>query len=80
MSNEIETEITSEKRKETSAMSTAVLLQEKQRKYLEEMDSFIAQLQKDASQEAKEEAVLALKRTGVITKNGKQKKKIVSWE
>ena len=61
-------------------MSTAVLLQEKQRKYLEEMDSFIAQLQQDASQEAKKEAVLALKRTGVINKNGKQKKKIVSWE
>lgn len=80
MSNEIGTGITSEKRKETSAMSTAVLLQEKQRKYLEEMDSFIAQLQQDASQEAKKEAVLALKRTGVINKNGKQKKKIVSWE
>ena len=80
MSNEIGTGITSETRKETSAMSTAVLLQEKQRKYLEEMDSFIAQLQQDASQEAKKEAVLALKRTGVINKNGKQKKKIVSWE
>ena len=69
-----------ERKKEAMFMSTAVLLKETKDKYLQEMDKYIMHLQAQPLDVAKQEAIRALKRTGVMTSNGKQKKKIVSWE
>lgn len=59
-------------------MEIALSLNSEQKKYLEEMDKYIKKL--SDSPQAEEEALAALKRTGVITQKGNLKKKIVSWE
>lgn len=51
--------------------------------FIKEMDIFIVKLKKqknESSEIAYNEAKKALLRTGVVTKSGKTKKKIVSWE
>ncbi len=50
-----------------------------QQKTNKDIEMYIDQL-KDGSTESKEEAKKALIRTGVLTKNGKKKRVIVSWE
>ena len=47
---------------------------------IREMDSFLQSLKNQPDDKAYSEAIQALQRTGVITKSGKAKKKIVSWE
>jgi len=47
---------------------------------LKEMGVFLNSLKGQSSEKAYVEAREALQRTGVITKSGKTKKKIVSWE
>lgn len=75
----------SEKRefKEVDAMLTAA-------KYLIQEDSLSAEMKKYIQElvvqgekmprQAKIEAIEALRRTGVLTEDGKEKEKIVSWE
>lgn len=64
--------------KETSFMAIAVSLNREQDKYIKEMNEYIKKI--SASPQAETEALEALKRTGVVTKQGNLKKKIVSWE
>lgn len=47
---------------------------------IKEMEAYLRTLTKQPSKKAYSEAKDALHRTGVITKGGKTKKKIVSWE
>lgn len=71
------------KKKEVDIMSTAVKLRQSDNNFIEEMDRYIRELenQKKTSQDmAYQEAKKALYRTGVGTKKGNIKKKIVSWE
>ena len=52
-------------------------------KYIRQFDEFLDNLEKRYSampkKEARKEALEGLKRTGVVGKNGKVKKNIVSW-
>lgn len=76
-------EVPTKNKKEIDVMSTAAKLSKSERKYLVEMDNYIVKLKKmeHASGEAAcNEAKKALLRTGVVTRSGKAKKKIVSWE
>ena len=64
-------------------MSTAVKLRAAEVEFIKEMDNYIKKLKKqqnESGQIAYDEARHALFRTGVVTKSGKTKKKIVSWE
>ncbi|MBR1796677.1 MAG: hypothetical protein IJ757_01490 [Clostridiales bacterium] len=47
---------------------------------LEEMTAYLQKLKNQTGEEAYLEAKDALQRTGVTTRSGKTKKKIVSWE
>lgn len=70
-------------KKEVDAMSTAVKLRAAEVEFIKEMDNYVLRLKKqqiESSENAYNEAKSALLRTGVITKSGKTKKKIVSWE
>ncbi len=69
--------------KEVDAMSTAIKLRACEGKYLDELETYIVKLKDmkhDSTEEAYKEAKKALLRTGVVTRSGKIKKKIVSWE
>lgn len=69
--------------KEVDIMSTATKLIEDEMVFAQEMQRYIEKLEKqsrECTKEAKKDARAALERTGVITKSGKTKKKIVSWE
>lgn len=71
------------KEKEVDAMSTAVKLHASEGKYLDEMETYIVKLKNmrhDSTEDAYKEAKKALLRTGVVTRSGKIKEKIVSWE
>lgn len=64
-------------------MSTAVKLRAAEVEFIEEMDNYIVKLKKqqiESKESAYSEAKKALLRTGVVTRGGKTKKKIVSWE
>lgn len=70
-------------KKEVSVMNTAVRLQAADLRFLADMDAYLQKLkqqQSDSPKQACKEAKDALYRTGVTTKKGKLKKKIVSWE
>lgn len=64
--------------KEASFMAIAVSLNREQDKYINGMNEYIKKI--SASPEAEAEALAALKRTDVVTKQGNLKEKIVSWE
>lgn len=69
--------------KGVDAMSTATILRKEEYLFAKEMESYIETLknqQKMSQDDAYEDAKNALKRTGVINRNGNTKKKIVSWE
>ena len=71
------------KKKEVDVMSTAVKLRQLDNIFIEEMDNYIKKLEKqknDSKEIALQEAKEALVRTGVCTKKGNVKRKIVSWE
>lgn len=71
------------KKKEVDVMSTAVKLRQIDNIFIEEMDKYIEKLEKQqarSNESALQEANEALVRTGVCTKKGNLKKKIVSWE
>lgn len=64
-------------------MSTAVKLRAAEVEFIKEMDNYVIKLKKqqiESSETAYIAAKKALLRTGVATKSGKTKKKIVSWE
>ena len=64
-------------------MSTAVKLRAAEVKFINEMDNYVLKLKKqrlESRDTAYKEAKTALLRTGVVTKSGKPKKRIVSWE
>lgn len=69
--------------KEVDVMNTAVKLCAAEVEFIKEMDEYIGKLKKqqlDSNEDACRAAKAALLRTGVVTKGGKTKKKIVSWE
>lgn len=51
---------------------------EDQTKYIQEMEKYISSLKKMKKKDRKRESINALKRTGVLDKNGKEKKRIVT--
>ena len=63
-----------------TAMEIAILLRKKDDEKLAEMDAYIESLRKAPDNQAKEDAIKALKRTGVLNSKGTVKRKIVSWE
>ena len=65
---------------EVNAMTTAVKLQQSDKEYIEGMKRYLEELKQQPPEQAKDEAKKALIRTGVLTRNGKPKKTIVSWE
>ena len=70
-------------REEVSALSTAIKLRENEKRYLRDMERYIKRLEDEqvkSKESAYREAQEALIRTGVMDKDGKMKKKIVSWE
>lgn len=70
-------------REEVSALSTAIKLRENEARYLRDMEIYIKRLEDEqvkSKEIAYQEAKKALIRTGVMDKDGKMKKKIVSWE
>ncbi|OUP25324.1 hypothetical protein B5F27_15990 [Faecalibacterium sp. An192] len=64
-------------------MSTTVSLRESEETFIREMRSYVMTLkqqQKKSGYLARKEAKSALIRTGVLTEEGKEKEKIVTWE
>lgn len=69
--------------KEVGIMSTTVSLRESEETFIREMRSYVVTLkqqQKESRYLARKEAKSALIRTGVLTEEGKEKEKIVTWE
>lgn len=69
--------------KEVDIMPTALKIIHDERIYAKNMKAYVEKLEKQAklsTNQAKEDATRALKKTGVINCNGSSKKKIVSWE
>ena len=69
--------------KGVDVMSTSTMLRKEEYLFAKEMESYIKTLrnqQKVSQDDAYADAKEALKRTGVINRNGNTKKKIVSWE
>lgn len=60
--------------------NTGVKIRKRDDVLLSEMGAFLHELKKQSGEKAYIEARKALQRTGVTTKSGKTKKKIVSWE
>ena len=77
---EDESTIESKNTKEATFLKIAVSLQERQAEYTRGMDAYIERLKNQEPDTARENAMRALVRTGVVTRNGNPKKKIVSWE
>lgn len=70
-------------KKEVDAMSTATKLRTSEYKYLDELEAYIVKLknmENNPTENAYEEAKKALLRTGVVTRSGRIREKIVSWE
>lgn len=65
--------------KEVGAMTTTVSLRESEEVFIKEMTSYIEVLKKQKKL-SKTDAKIALIRTGVLTEDGKEKEKIVTWE
>lgn len=63
-----------------SMPETAMRLQADERDFIHGMTAYIKKLKALAPEEAQKDAKEALIRTGVLTKDGKIKKSIVSWE
>lgn len=61
-------------------MRTTIALQADEKKMLDRMSQYIKALQEQPPKTAQQEAKKALIRTGVISKSGKLKDSIVSWE
>ena len=61
-------------------MAIVSKLHYEERNRLKEMGAYIEKIRALSEEEAKKSAMDALKRTGVVGKNGKIKEKIVSWE
>ncbi len=79
----MKTEKQMKKKLEVNMMDNRMKLQMSAMSYTKELDLYIKKLKKQKSickEDALEDAKLALKRTGVTTKSGRTKKKIVSWE
>lgn len=72
------------KRKGVDVMTTATILEKEEYKFANEMEKYVKELKsmrkRNGEAECREEALEALKRTGVVTRNGNTRKKIVSWE
>lgn len=72
------------KRKEVDIMTTATILRNEEFKFANEMEEYVEEIKNKrklkGEAECRKEALAALKRTGVVTKNGNTRKKIVSWE
>lgn len=60
-------------------MTTTVSLRESEEVFIKEMTSYIEVLKKQKKL-SKTDAKIALIRTGVLTEDGKEKEKIVTWE
>lgn len=65
--------------KEVGVMPTTVSLRESEEVFIKEMTSYIEVLKKQKKL-SKTDAKIALIRTGVLTEDGKEKEKIVTWE
>lgn len=61
-------------------MANTMLLEKKDREFINGMEMYIQKLLSEAEEIAREEAHSALIRTGVTDENGELKKNIVSWE
>ena len=69
--------------KEVGVMPTTVSLRESEEVFIREMNSHIEVLKKQQQLSkaiARKNAKIALIRTGVLTEDGKEKEKIVTWE
>ena len=69
--------------KEVGIMSTTVSLRESEEVFVREMSHYVTTLklqQQKSRYRAQEEAKSALIRTGVLTEEGEEKEKIVTWE
>ena len=69
--------------KEVGVMPTTVSLRESEEVFIREMNSYIEVLKKQQQLSkaiARKNAKIALIRTGVLTEDGKEKEKIVTWE
>lgn len=68
---------------EVDIMSTAMKIRRDEFEYAAQMRGYVDRLRKQVAQnptQAKKDARSALVRTGVLSSNGRSKKKIVSWE
>lgn len=68
---------------EVDIMSTAMKIRRDEFEYATQMRGYVDNLRKQVAQnpaQAKKDARSALVRTGVLSSNGRIKKKIVSWE
>lgn len=61
-------------------MANSMLLEKKDREFINGMEMYIQKLLSEAEEVAREDAYSALIRTGVTDENGELKKNIVSWE
>lgn len=61
-------------------MTMSVLLEKNDEKLIKGMEEYVRRLREKAGEDARQEAIQALIRTGVATEDGKLKKNIVSWE
>ena len=66
--------------KEIDAMDTAIRLERNVSEYIRGMDRYIEGIRSESKETASKKARSALYDSGVITRTGKVKKKIVSWE
>lgn len=72
-----------QREREVDVMSTSVILRTDEVKFIKEMENYVIKLKKqqiESRKNAYNDAKKALLRTGVVTRSGKTKKKIVSWE
>lgn len=71
-------------RGEVDAMTTATMLQKEEFQFAKEMEAYVKELKslrkQNGEEEYRQEALEALRRTGVVTAKGNTRKKIVSWE
>lgn len=68
---------------EVNIMPTALKIIEDEKVFSRGMEMYLRKLQEQAEKsrtQAKKDAIKALKKTGVIDKNGKVKERIVSWD
>lgn len=77
-------EVIAAKRKGVDAMTTATLLKNDEYQFADEMESYVKKMKEDrninGTEKHRAEALAALKRTGVLTKDGNTKNRIVTWE